>query len=393
MTAVTTFAKIFAAICLIASLAACDSDSGVQSPDKMEVASIDKLGKCSSTSEGDSVFVKDQKKVCICQKGEWKFADGSSVLPHKDVKDSTFADSSSTHPHEDIKDSTFTDSSSVLPHEDGKDSTLTNIEKDTYGEMCSASDIGRIINGKETTTTKYYCTSDGWMSLTDWNWTIPKDARLNLDILYETMTDSRDKKTYKIVSIISKKTGYSKVWMAENLNYSTKNSWCYNNYSEYCEKTGRLYTWSASIDSINLSKAPDNPLNCGYGKICDLQNDVQGACPPGWHLPNVTEWNDLFSAVGGQSIAGHILKSQSGWSNTYNNNGTDAVGFSALPAGLRDNVMGFSFNGIGYYTYFWSVSEYNGNYAYYTSLSHTDEKAFLNYSFKYNAFSIRCIQN
>jgi len=72
-------------------------------------------------------------------------------------------------------------------------------------------------------------------------------------------------------------------------------------------------------------------VDCGYGKICTIPAKVQGICPDGWHLPTRTEWNALFTEVGGKSTAGKILKSQTGW----DGNGTDEYGFSALPAGGR----------------------------------------------------------
>ena len=53
------------------------------------------------------------------------------------------------------------------------------------------------------------------------------------------------------------------------------------------------------------------------------------ACPAGWHLPDTTEWNVLFAAVGCARFAGKFLKSTEGWQN--GGNGTDEYGFSALP--------------------------------------------------------------
>jgi len=117
-----------------------------------------------------------------------------------------------------------------------------------------------------------------------------------------SFTDSRDKKTYKTVRI------GEQVWMAENLNYNAKDSKCYGNNSANCAKYGRLYDFKT----------------------------VNNACPSGWHLPSDSEWEELSKAVGG---AAKKLKAKSGWNN--NGNGTDELGFSALPGGSGSSGGGF----------------------------------------------------
>lgn len=220
-----------------------------------------------------------------------------------------------------------------------------------------------------------------------------KDEFLNPEITYGTMTDTRDNKTYKIVKI------GDQVWMAENLNYadSTKTpslkgkSWCYENAADSCAKYGRLYTWAAAIDSVALANDADNPQICGYGKTCTLPTVVQGVCPEGWHLPSYDEWETLFKAVGGSSAAGKALKSGSGWSG--NGNGTDAYGFSALPAGYRYRYGYFDY--AGNIAIFWSASQYenNSDRAYYMSLSYGYEDANVYYNDKYYGYSVRCLQD
>ncbi|MBO7060664.1 MAG: fibrobacter succinogenes major paralogous domain-containing protein [Fibrobacter sp.] len=196
------------------------------------------------------------------------------------------------------------------------------------------------------------------------------------------LCDFRDMQLYRIV-IIGEQT-----WMAENLNYKTENSWCgggnVDNEGD-CSKYGRLYTWAAAV-----GKSEDE---CGYGKTCGLSGKVRGVCPEGWHLPDTTEWSKLFTAVGGISEAGKILKSQTGW-NDYNGtsgNGTDAYGFSALPTGYRSN-NGYFFNG-GNNAYFWSATEYDSYYAYDMTLGYLYEDAYLGNDDKNLAFSVRCLEN
>ena len=267
------------------------------------------------------------------------------------------------------------------------------IDYNTYGENCSSKEEGKTIEGVVISTNKYYCTSNGWVEITiGWSWDVPKEARLNPEITYGTMADSRDGKKYKTVTI------GDQIWMAENLNYADSaktpslkgKSWCFNDDSLKCNVTGRLYAWAAAIDSVRLASDADDPQDCGYGKTCTLPAKVRGICPTGWHLPSYNEWNALFTAVGGQSTAGKVLKSQTGWFS--NENGTDAFGFSALPAGYRENNGHFD-NVIDYgKAFFWSADALDDDSA---GLMHLyfREDAGLSESSKNYGFSVRCLKD
>lgn len=199
------------------------------------------------------------------------------------------------------------------------------------------------------------------------------------EVTVGSMTDSRNGQTYNTVTI------GSQTWMAENLNYETANSYCYNNNASNCTKYGRLYTWTAAMDSAGTWST--NGKGCGYNKTCSPTYPVRGVCPEGWHLPSQTEWETLFNAVGGQSVAGTKLKSTSGWYNS--GNGTDAFAFSALPAGLRS--YGYSIE--GYDASFWSSMENDSSNACYMSLEFSDDSAGLYYGYKYYGFSVRCLKD
>ena len=200
-----------------------------------------------------------------------------------------------------------------------------------------------------------------------------------------TMTDSRDGQTYKTVTI------GSQTWMAENLNYETSNSYCYNDSASYCIKYGHFYTWAAAMDSVGTWST--NGKGCGYTKTCSPTYPVRGVCPEGWHLPDSTEWATLFTAVGGQSTAGKMLKSTSGW-NDYggeSGNGTDAFAFSALPAGGRNEGGGY--NGEGNGALFWSSAEGNSGSAYFMDLYFGHSYASLYGGDKDYGFSVRCLKD
>jgi len=187
---------------------------------------------------------------------------------------------------------------------------------------------------------------------------------------------------------------------------SDSSSWCYNDDPANCAKYGRLYTWAAAIDSVKLVNDAKDPQDCGDGKICTLPAKVRGICPTGWHLPNETEWKTLFTAVGSMvagsysdahyhSAAGKMLKSTSGWMDyeyegRKNGNGTDAFGFSALPAGRR--FLTGDFSDEGKYANFWCSAELNRYHACDLHLYYGNS-ATLEYSYKNNGYPVRCVRD
>jgi len=178
------------------------------------------------------------------------------------------------------------------------------------------------------------------------------------------LTDSRDGKTYKTVKI------GEKVWMAENLNYQTSDSKCYESKQENCDKYGRLYIWREAVT----------------------------ACPDGWRLPSKEDFEQLRTIAGQKAgdkdKAGIVLKSWTGWEDYKgkSGNGTDVLGFAGLPAGYYDSYYDY-FNREGNHAYFWSSTEYDKDVAYYLDLYYGIELAYMDYYDKYYAFSVRCIKD
>ena len=199
------------------------------------------------------------------------------------------------------------------------------------------------------------------------------------------LTDSRDGQTYKTVKI------GSQIWMAQNLNYETANSYCYSDTPSNCTKYGRLYTWAAAMDSAGTWSS--NGKGCGYKKTCTPTYPVRGVCPTGWHLPTDAAFETLRTAVGGYSTAGTKLKSTSDWNDFEgkSGNGVDAYSFSALPAGLRYYDGNYYDEGLT--AFFWSSTESNSNYAYYMYLDYDGDNAGLNDDYKNYGFPVRCVKD
>ena len=208
--------------------------------------------------------------------------------------------------------------------------------------------------------------------------------------VYGSLTDSRDGQTYRTVKI------GSQTWMAENLNYETGNSYCYNDADSNCTKYGRLYTWAAAMDSVG--KWSTNGKGCGYDLTCSPTYPVRGVCPAGWHLPSNDEWEALIVAVDGSiteytysNTAGSKLKSLTGWETYIGITNEDAFGFSAFPAGYRINFGDFSLEGFS--AYFWSSTEDVSNLAYLMYLDYGYGGADLGSYSKYYGFSVRCLKD
>ncbi|MCQ2055220.1 MAG: hypothetical protein MJY82_08015 [Fibrobacter sp.] len=127
--------------------------------------------------------------------------------------------------------------------------------------------------------------------------------------VFESFTDARDSKTYKVKEINGVK------WFVQNLDYAMEEgSMCYDREDDNCEVYGRLYTQAAAIT----------------------------ACPEGSRLATDDDWKMLEVFAGGASEAAEKLRS----------NGSDDFAFSAMFGGYA-NKNGISTT-IGEGAYFWT---------------------------------------
>lgn len=106
----------------------------------------------------------------------------------------------------------------------------------------------------------------------------------------------------------------TKLWMIENLNEAGEDGnlgWAYSD-PQKTARYGRLYTWHEAMTGIPNATAANNPFATpGASGIDDAGNpyimdgtytnsyniQVQGACPEGWHVPNMNDWYDLLVAI------------------------------------------------------------------------------------------------
>ena len=342
---------------------------------------------------GDKSVSPDDEPVSVeNSSSSEKLSSSSVILSASKESSSSLAKSSSSSIPKNSSSSEKAKSSSSKDEKETKESSSSVKSSSSSSVILSVGEESSSSSAKFSSSSKTIkrssSSSDGVV------WKLPKEAYLNPEIEYDSIVDERDGQIYKTVKI------GEQTWMAENLNFnpgqggSGENkynwSWCYNNEEKNCDVAGRFYTWAAAIDSVKLANDVDNPQDCGSHKTCALPVKVQGICPTGWHLPDTTEWKNLFAAVGGQSSAGKNLKSQGGWRSR--GNGTDAFGFSALPAGDR-YAYGGSFRNRGDNAYFWSSTEDLSYSVYYVYLHYDNKGVDMRTNFKQSEFCIRCVKD
>jgi len=179
-----------------------------------------------------------------------------------------------------------------------------------------------------------------------------------------TFTDKRDGQRYKWVRI------GKQIWMGENLNYKTNDSWCYDNNKGNCNKYGRLYKWKNALKT----------------------------CPRGWHLPSDDEWKIIEVELGmtkkqadewgARENAGSKLRSKEGWDFEYN--GNNSSGFNSLPSGIFTGL----YSNLGSQAYWWTSTKDDKTSATTRYLSWID----INYVYRHirdksYGLSVRCIKN
>lgn len=170
---------------------------------------------------------------------------------------------------------------------------------------------------------------------------------------------------------------------------SDKNNWITENEiklsDEQIGKLGILYNWAAAVG-----------VEDGKNHVSNFTSTRQGICPDGWHIPTLTEWEDMRSQIEyldgyGSGTAGTHLKTTTGW---YENTGTDSYKFGALPAGQAEGVKVFK---IGELAIFQSATLYRGQSTTAVSVAQLryNDPALTcpGISTKNMALSVRCVKN
>ncbi|MCQ2104518.1 MAG: fibrobacter succinogenes major paralogous domain-containing protein [Fibrobacter sp.] len=346
------------------------------------------VASSSSVTSSSSVESSSSVASSSSEKSSSSIASSSSVKSSSSVASSSSAESSSSSV---ILSSSSEESSSSVASSSSEESSSSVTSSSSVASSSSSSVIPSEVEGSSSSV----ASSSSAKSSSSVASSSSVKSSSSVVVVKGSMTDSRDGQVYKTVTI------GTQTWMAENLNYaytgvkynyngytSDSTSWCYENEASNCDKYGRLYTWSAVMDSA-AQFSVNAGTQCGYGKTCTPNSPHRGICPEGWHVPTNEEYSTLYTYIGGSSTAGSLLKSTSGWYS--GGNGSDKYGVSVLPAGYRNYNGGFYYESDD--ADLWSASEYSSKGAWYQYFRYNYDDARQRNHDKYNGQSLRCLKD
>ena len=187
----------------------------------------------------------------------------------------------------------------------------------------------------------------------------------------------------------------TQVWMKENLRTGR-----YRNGDPI--STGLSDAQWKATTSGAYSIYNNNPANnTTYGKLYNWYavTDSRKIAPAGWHIPSEAEWNLLITYLGGMYGAGGKLKAISPLWNSPNTGATNSSGFTAIPAGWRNdgNWPGSTvgYGGIGSVAEFWTISGNNNplGTAWDFVVYNNSIDIYEAYDYKGVGFSVRCVKD
>ena len=320
------------------------STSSGQAPQSAESdgsSSSEKAVDGSSSSDGKNSSSSGKVESSSSGKGE---KSSSSEVAAGSISSNVVAGSSSSEK----SSSSVAESSSSVESSSSEEPSSSSIEESSSSVAESSSSSRKVAEIKPNNYYKMNC-PEGMVCkyvITEF---------LNQEFLasdkYGEILDERDGLVYKTIEI------GSQTWLAQNMNYDTT-GFCQDDIPLNCEKYGRIYNKNVAIR----------------------------ICPSGWHLPDSSEWRKLIEFAqkyANVENAGSVLKSQNGgWSayletndkekcdlkqtvNCIDGNGSDELGFSAVPQAEKANTVG-GFSNYGHHSSLWMKKPY-GHFTIYFS--------------------------
>jgi uncharacterized protein (TIGR02145 family) len=191
----------------------------------------------------------------------------------------------------------------------------------------------------------------------------------------------------------------NQIWMAENLNTTT-----FRNGDKIPEITNP-YDWKNNTLPAYCNYGNDVENAKIYGRLYNqaAMEDSRNIAPKGWHVPSFEEWNTLLETLDGTMWDATVVDKlkQAGydpyWSNSYDNNGTNSSGFTAIGSGYRD--LSGEYQLLKAVAKWWSTTDgptiggFSGGKYIGISILPGSEGPISDLNYSNNGFAIRCIKD
>lgn len=206
------------------------------------------------------------------------------------------------------------------------------------------------------------------------------DTTWNPAIVFGYLKDERDSNVYRTVKV------GTQTWFAQNLAFKRDTSWRNRDSLALERRFGRLYQWTAAMDTSGKFNTD----------AAEIELPWRGICPTGWHIPSDAEWSTIVNFVDSAN-SGAALKSM--W---YPNKDTaiktlDTWGFRVLAGGqVVENTSypyGYIYRAFGVNGMFWTATEYSATKAYIRNFMQTANHSNRALWPKSEGYSVRCLRD
>lgn len=174
----------------------------------------------------------------------------------------------------------------------------------------------------------------------------------------------------------------NQIWMAENLDLKWEglpigSSVSSSHRANYYNNDEATYGW--------------NGHKCGLLYNSASLSELTGLLSDGWHIPSVSEWNELIASTQDTSNAALLVSNGNlSWAPSWT--GSNMFGFNMIPSGQRYDSG--TFWGSGVNAMFWTNSNRSAIYRNYTSSTSTLDSKFSTLEVSTNAqYSIRLVKD
>lgn len=200
--------------------------------------------------------------------------------------------------------------------------------------------------------------------------------------LGQTVSDI-DGNVYTTVSI------GNQVWLGENLKVTKFNN--QEPISIVLDDT----QWSTQTQAAYCYYQGDVANTNDYGNLYNwyVVNNSKNVCPTGYHVPSITEWEELITFLGGNAVAGGKLK-EIGFTHWLDPNtaADNSSGFTLLPSGWRAHNNGF-YESLSYMAYVWSSTSVDASSSSIILAGYDSPACYTSESHILTGLPIRCLKD